>query len=116
VRTLFETSWARDTWSPNLGQAAAPNVFGSIASAAGSAVTSFYQAQTAEEERKAKEAQAAAAAAQAQAQAQAAAAAAMAAPKNTILGMDPTTAAIVGAATLVAIIGGVALLSQKKKK
>lgn len=114
MRTLFETSWARDGWSPNLGQAAAPgNVFGQIAQAAGSAATGFFQAEAAEEARKAAEAKAAADAAAAQARALTALQAQAAQPQK-ILGMDPTTAAIVGVATLAAIIGGVMLLAKNK--
>lgn len=115
MRTLFETGWRRDGWSSNfsLGQAAATgNIFGDIASSAGEAVTSYYQAQKAEEERKAAEAKAAADAARAQASAAAAAAAGGMAP-NKILGMSPTTAAIVGVAGLAAIIG-VVMLTKKK--
>lgn len=110
MRTLFETSWARDNWSPNMGQAAAPgsDVFGDLVQAAGSAVTSYNEAEIAEENRKAAEAKAAAA------QAAAAVAAARPAAPSNILGMSPTTAAIVGVATLAAIVGGAALLSKKK--
>lgn len=110
MRTIFETSWAKDIWSPNLGQAASPtgDVFGTIANAAGEVAVSYYEVQRAEEERKAKEAEAAAA----QAQAAAAAVAAGRAPTK-ILGMSPTTAAIVGAASLAAIVGVVAFVSKK---
>lgn len=114
MRTLFDTSWAKDAWSPNLGQASSPggNVFGDIAQTAQTAIQSVAEVRTAEAEAEAAQARAAAAAAQAQA----AAAAAAAAPRQqTILGMSPTMAAIVGAATLAAVVGGVALLAKKKK-
>lgn len=108
MRTLFETSWVRDAWSPNLGQTGGTgNVFGDIATAASAAARGYFDVQKAEEEAKATQAQAAAS----QAQAQAAAAAAASAPKK-ILGMSPTTAVIVGVAGVAAIIGAV-LLSNK---
>lgn len=113
MRTLFETSWVRDAWSPNLGQtpAGTGNVFGDIATAAGTAAKSYFDSQSAEEQAKAKEAQAKAQAAAAIAQAQAAAIAAANKPK--ILGMDPGTAAIVGLAGVAAIVA-VVMISKKK--
>lgn len=111
MRTLFETSWARDTWSPNLGQSG--GFFSDLTQTAQTAIQSIADIEKAEEQRKAQEAQAQAQAAIAQAQA--AAAAARPAAPGTFLGMSPTTATIVGVATLAAIIGGVALLSKKKK-
>lgn len=105
MRTLFETSWVRDTWSPNLslGQAGTGNVFGDIANAAAAGTTAYFQAEKAKEEAAAKEAQAKAQAATAVAQAQAAAAAAYSG-QNKILGMSPGTAAIVGLLGVGAII------------
>lgn len=111
MRTLFETSWVRDAWSPNfsLGQAGTGNVFGDIANAAATGAASYFQAEKAKEDAAAKEAQAKAAAAQAQA----AAASAYASGQNNILGMSPSTAAIVGLLGVGAIIA-VVLVTKKK--
>lgn len=115
MRTLFETSWVRDAWSPNLslGQAGTGNVFGDIANAAATGTAAYFQAEKAKEEAAAKEAQAKAQAATAAAQAQAAAAAAYASGQNKILGMSPGTAAIVGLLGVGAIIAVV--MATKKK-
>lgn len=114
MRTLFETSWVRDQWSPNLGQtpAGTGNVFGDIATSAGSAAKSYFDSQAAEETAKAKTAQAQAQAQAAAAQAQAAAIQSANQPK--ILGMDPGTAAIVGLAGVAAIVAVVMIGSKKK--
>jgi hypothetical protein len=117
MRTLFETAWVKDAWSPNLGQAAGTSTdWGGTISKGITEGVDAYQAyagtEKAEQDRKAAEAQAEAIKAQANAQAAAAAAAAMNQPKK-ILGMSPTTAAIVGVAGLAAIIG-VVMLAKKK--
>jgi hypothetical protein len=109
VRTFFETSWVRDTWSPNLGQASSTGgFFSDLTKTAQTAIQSIAEVEKAEEERKLREAQMQAAIEQAKITA------ARPAPPSKILGMSPTTAAIVGVATLAAIIGGVALLGKKK--
>ena len=112
MRTLFETSWVRDAWSPNLrlGQAGTGNVFGDIANAAATGTSAYFQAEKAKEDAAAKEAQAKAATAQAQA---AAAAAYASGQNNNILGMSPGTAAIVGLLGVGAIIAVV--MATKKK-
>jgi len=113
MKTLFETSWVRDAWSPNLGQtpAGTGNVFGDIANAAGSGVKSYFDAEKAKEEAAAKEAIAKAQAATAAANAQTAAI--NAAQQSQILGMSPGTAAIVGLAGVAAIIA-VVMVAKKK--
>ncbi len=113
MRTLFETSWVRSAWSPNLGQtpAGTGNVFGDIATAAGAATKSYFDTEAQKEQAAAKEAQAKADIAKAQASVQAAAIAA--ANQPTILGMSPATAAIVGLLGVGAIIA-VAMVAKKK--
>lgn len=115
MRTLFETSWVRDAWSPNLslGQAGASNPFADIATAAATGTKAYFDAEKAKEDAAAKEAQAKAQAATAASQAQAAAANAYAAGQNAILGMSPSTAAIVGLLGVGAIIAVV--MATKKK-
>lgn len=111
MRTLFETSWVRDAWTPNLslGQAGVSNPFADIATAAATGTKAYFDEQKAEEDRKAKEAQAAAQIAQARAQA----AIAANSPQGNILGMSPGTAAIVGLLGVGAIIA-VIMVSKKK--
>jgi hypothetical protein len=122
MRTLFETSWVKDAWSPNmgLGQAAATGttpatgtgageIFGELVSATKDVLTSRSAAEKADDDRKAAEAKAAADIARTQA----AAAAAAAGGQQKILGMSPATAAIVGVAGVAAIIG-VVMLAKKK--
>jgi hypothetical protein len=112
MRTLFERSWVRDRWSPNLGQTpASGSPLADIAVAAGSAAKSYFDSQAAEDAAKAKVAQTQAQIAAQAAAAQAAALAAMNQPK--ILGMDPSTAAVVGLAGVAAIIA-VVMMSKKK--
>lgn len=110
MRTLFETSWVRSAWSPTLGQAGTSNPFADIANAAATGTAAYFQAEKAKEDAAAKEAQAKAQTAAAQAQA---AAAYAAAGQNTILGMSPSTAAIVGLLGVGAIIAVV--MATKKK-
>jgi hypothetical protein len=109
MRTLFETSWVRDVWTPNfgLGQAGASNPFADIATAAAAGTKAYYDAEKAKEDDAAKIAQAKAQAATAAAQA------GMMANQNTILGMSPSTAAIVGLLGVGAIIA-VVMVSKKK--
>lgn len=112
MRTLFETSWVRDSWSPNfgMGQAGTSNPFADIATAAATGTKAYFDAEKAKEDAAAKEAQAKAQTAAAYAQAQAAA---LTANQNTILGMSPSTAAIVGLLGVGTIIA-VLMVSKKK--
>lgn len=113
MRTLFETSWVRDSWSPNfgMGQAGASNPFADIATAAATGTKAYFDAEKAKEDAAAKEAQAKAQTAAAQAQITAAAI--NAANQPTILGMSPGTAALVGLAGVAAIVA-VVMISKKK--
>jgi hypothetical protein len=112
MRTLFETSWVRDVWTPNfgMGQAGVSNPFADIANAAATGTKAYFDAEKAKDDAAAKEAQAKAQTAAAYAQAQSAA---MLANQNTILGMSPSTAAIVGLLGVGAIIA-VVMVSKKK--
>lgn len=112
MRTLFETSWVRDSWSPNLGlgQAGTGNVFGDIATAAATGTKAYFDSEAAKADAEAKEAQAKAQAATAAAQAKSPA---VNTNQNTILGMSTSTAAIVGLLGVGAIIAVV--MATKKK-
>lgn len=112
MRTLFETSWVRDSWSPNfgLGQAGVSNPFADIATAAATGTKAYFDAEQAKAAADAKEAAAKAQIATAQAQAAAAYASGQ---NNLILGMSPSTAAIVGLLGVGAIIAVV--MATKKK-
>lgn len=109
MRTLFETSWVRDVWTPNfgLGQAGVSNPFTDIANAAATGTKAYFDEEKAKADDAAKIAQAKAQAATAAAQA------AYGANQNTILGMSPSTAAIVGLLGVGAIIA-VVMVSKKK--
>lgn len=106
MRTIFETSWQRDLWSPRLGQLG-PNWLADIFKSGATITESIFESEAEAEKRRAEQARLEAERLRLQTLQQQ-----QTAPEK-VLGVSPTTALLVGGLGIAAVIGIIMLMKSK---